>query len=232
MTLTELLMFLLKNWKTVIKPLLDELNLSEQINEFIDEIFKGVNHMDNKLYLEKTNCVKDFEIKAAYMEAVNGNYKYYRAVSRTNKKYFWDEKNNHYKIMPEGTEWAENPHYVAPKEETVEDIAEEATIALAEEAVVEADIEPETAETEEVEETPAASTIEAVEAKTEAVQAKVEETVPLVQAEAVNYKALYEELEKKFAEQEEIALKATEKMLKIKNAMKQAAEIMIEAIGD
>lgn len=228
MTITELLMFLLRNWNTLIKPLFNEINFPEQINEFIDEIFKGVNNMDNKLYLEKLNCLKDTQIKAAYMEAIEGNYKYYRCVSRTNKYYFWDEKENRYKVLPAGQEWAENPHYVAPKTETTADITEETSI----EPVAEAEIEPTTVETEAVKEISAPATIEAVEAKTEAVQAKVEETVPLVQEAAKDYKTLYEELEKKFAEQEQIALKATEKMLKIKNAMKQAAEIMIEAIGD
>ena len=262
MPLTELLMFLLRNWTVAIKPLLDET---------INEILKiGDKNMSNKnnLYFEKTGCEKNTQVKAAFIEAVNGNYKFYRCVhGKTGEYYGWNEKGNRCFLISDGTDntvWAENPHYVEPETKTVdieEDTAiaetveataaeatatetaatvatlsatvEEATTAeVAIETVVEATETAVTAETATAEETAEASTVEAVEAETEAVEAKKVEAISAVQAETVNYKTLYEELEKRFAEQVKIANAATDKMNKIKDAMKKAAEIIIEVIGE
>lgn len=68
------------------------------------------------------------EIKKAYTEAVAGNNKYYRAVSKTNQIYGWDENTNNFVKAQAGQEWFENPHYVEPIEEPIEekvDILEE-----------------------------------------------------------------------------------------------------------
>lgn len=64
------------------------------------------------------------EIKKAYEEAVKANAPKYRAVSKTNLIYGWDEKANKFVKAEIGQEWFENPHYVAPAE-PIEEIVEE-----------------------------------------------------------------------------------------------------------
>jgi hypothetical protein len=65
------------------------------------------------------------EIRKAYEEAVKANAPKYRAISKTNLIYGWDEKANKFIKAEIGQEWFDNPHYVAPIEETVEPIVEE-----------------------------------------------------------------------------------------------------------
>lgn len=204
---------------------------------------EGDNNMadTNTLYLEKTGCEKNTQVKAAFIEAVNGNYKYYRCVhSKTGKYYGWDEKKNNCFVISDGTDdtiWAENPRYVENDDDIESDIEIEgdaiATLsATAEETAAEATDEAVTAETTTTEETVEASTVEAAEAEKEAVEAKKVEAVSAVTAETANYQTLYEELKKSFAEQVKIANAATEKMNKIAAAMKQAAKIILEVIGE
>lgn len=217
----QLILFLLRNWNTIVKPVLDTLHITDAIDEILNNLFLGADIMEDKnLYFENKDTTRSSEIKATYDKAVEGNYKFYRAVSKKGKFYYWDENNNCHKLLPDGVEWAENPHYIEPSDK------------IEEETAIDAEIEPVEPETEVAEEIHEAPSIEAVEAKTAAIKATVEKTVPLVKEAVTDYKALYEQLEKKYAEQEAIALAAVAKMNKYKNAMKKAAEIMIDAIGD
>ena len=85
------------------------------------------------------------EIRKAYEEAVKANAPKYRAVSKTNQYYGWDEKANKFIKAEIGQEWFDNPHYVAPVEEVVEEISEEQIIEevaqVAEEMVEEVKVE-------------------------------------------------------------------------------------------
>lgn len=79
------------------------------------------------------------EIRKAYEEAVKANAPKYRAVSKTNLIYGWDEKTNKFIKAEIGQEWFDNPHYVAPVEETIEeteDVLDE-VVEVAEEMVEE-----------------------------------------------------------------------------------------------
>ena len=225
---TQLILFLLRNWNTTVKPLLNTLHITDLIDLISKEFSKGAYIMEDKnLFYENKDTTRSSEIKATYEKAIEGNYKYYRAVSRKGKFYCWDEESNTHKLLSEGEEWAENPHYIEPADEIEKETAIDAEIDAAEPETAAA--EPETAAEEEMHEVP---TIDEVEAKTEAVKATVEKTVPLVKEAVTDYKALYEQLEAKYAEQEAIALAAVAKMNKYKDAMKKAAEIMIDAIGE
>ena len=217
----QIILFLIKNWDVIVKPLLNTLHITDAIDFILNEFSKGAYIMEDKnLFYENKDTTRSSEIKATYEKAIEGNYKYYRAVSRKGKFYCWDEESNTHKLLSEGEEWAENPHYIEPADEIEKETAIDAEIDAA---------EPETAAEEEIHEVP---TIDEVEAKTEAVKATVEKTVPLVKEAVTDYKALYEQLEAKYAEQEAIALAAVAKMNKYKDAMKKAAEIMIDAIGE
>ncbi len=78
------------------------------------------------------------EIKKAYTEAVADNYKYYRAVSKTNQIYGWNENTNNFVKAQAGQEWFENPHYVAPSvEEPIEEPIVEEMVEVANEMVEE-----------------------------------------------------------------------------------------------
>lgn len=79
------------------------------------------------------------EIKKAYEEAVKGNAPKYRAVSKTNQFYGWDEKANKFIKAEIGQEWFDNPHYVAPIETVEEPIEEMVEVAneMVEEVVAE-----------------------------------------------------------------------------------------------
>lgn len=54
------------------------------------------------------------EIKKAYEEAVKNNAEYYRALSKSNLIYGWDENANKHIRAEIGVEWFKNPHYVEP----------------------------------------------------------------------------------------------------------------------
>lgn len=54
------------------------------------------------------------EIKKAYEEAVKNNAEYYRALSKSNLIYGWDETANKHVRAEIGNEWFKNPHYVEP----------------------------------------------------------------------------------------------------------------------
>lgn len=60
------------------------------------------------------------EIRKAYEEAVKANAPKYRAVSKTNQYYGWDEKANKHIKAEIGQEWFDNPHY-QPIEEVIEE---------------------------------------------------------------------------------------------------------------
>ena len=60
------------------------------------------------------------EIRKAYEEAVKLNAPKYRAVSKTNQYYGWDEKTNKHVKAEIGQEWFDNPHY-QPIEEVIEE---------------------------------------------------------------------------------------------------------------
>ena len=116
-------------------------------------------------YYEVKGVSQATEIRKAYEEAVKSNAPKYRAVSKTNLIYGWDEKANKFIKAEIGQEWFDNPHYVAPIE-TVEEPIEEAVEPIVEEMVEVAN--------------------EMVE------EVKAEETVEEKEPE-VDYKALYEE---------------------------------------
>ena len=83
------------------------------------------------------------EIKKAYEEAVKANAPKYRAVSKTNQYYGWDEKANKHIKAEIGQEWFDNLHYVAPIEEVVKPIQEmvEVTNEIIEEVKVQETVE-------------------------------------------------------------------------------------------
>lgn len=227
----EVIFFLLKNWEILLKPVLEALHIPEFISEFTKNFYKGVNNMEGRnLYLQKAHVETKSQIKELYDTAVAKNYKFYRAISAKGKYYGWDEYTNSNYMLNPGVLWAENPHYVETEKEP--------TYVTPDDAIEPADeftktIErPVKAEQANIDKDITAAQVAAVEAKTEAVKTKVEKTVPLVKEAATDYKTLYERLEVKCKEQEQIALQATEKMLKYKNALKKAADIMIEAIGE
>ena len=84
------------------------------------------------------------EIRKAYEEAVKANAPKYRAVSKTNQYYGWDENTNKFIKAQIGQEWFDNPHYVAPIEEPiVEDMVEVANEMIEEVKVEEVAKEPE-----------------------------------------------------------------------------------------
>ena len=64
------------------------------------------------------------EIRKTYEEAVKANAPKYRAVSKTNQYYGWDEKTNKHVKAEVGQEWFDNPHY-QPVEEVIEEPIQE-----------------------------------------------------------------------------------------------------------
>lgn len=76
--------------------------------------------MDN--YYEVENITQASEIKNAYEEVIKANVPKYRAKSKTNKYYGWDENTNKFIRAEKGQEWFDNPHYVAPIEEVIDEI--------------------------------------------------------------------------------------------------------------
>lgn len=87
-------------------------------------------------YFEVKEVSQATEIKKAYEEAVKANAPKYRAVSKTNQYYGWDEKTNKFVKAEIGQEWFDNPHYVAPIEEIVEEPIEKVEEIKTEEVVV------------------------------------------------------------------------------------------------
>ena len=83
---------------------------------------KGDKTMEN---YEVKGVSQATEIRKAYEEAVKANAPKYRAVSKSNLIYGWDEKANKFIKAEIGQEWFDNPHYVEPIEEKVEEEAEE-----------------------------------------------------------------------------------------------------------
>ena len=75
-------------------------------------------------YYEVKDVSQSSEIKKAYEEAVKSNAPKYRAVSKTNQYYGWDEKANKFIKAEIGQEWFDNPHYTAPIEEPIEEAVE------------------------------------------------------------------------------------------------------------
>lgn len=96
---------------------------------------KGDKTMEN---YEVKGVSQASEIRKAYEEAVKANAPKYRAISKTNLIYGWDEKANKFIKAEIGQEWFENPHYVAPVEtiEETEDVLDE-VVEVAEEMVEE-----------------------------------------------------------------------------------------------
>ena len=107
------------------------------------------------------------EIRKAYEEAVKANAPKYRAVSKSNLIYGWDEKTNKFIKAEIGQEWFDNPHYTVPIE-TIEEPIEEVVEPIVEEAR-----EP---------------GVEMV-----GIEVKDEEVVLENTTEKIDYKALYEE---------------------------------------
>lgn len=96
---------------------------------------KGDKTMEN---YEVKGVSQASEIRKAYEEAVKANAPKYRAISKTNLIYGWDEKDNKFIKAEIGQEWFENPHYIAPVEtiEETEDVLDE-VVEVAEEMVEE-----------------------------------------------------------------------------------------------
>lgn len=94
------------------------------------------------------------EIKKAYEEAVKANAPKYRAVSKSNLIYGWDEKINKFIKAEIGQEWFDNPHYVAPVEEPIEEAVEpiEQMVEVANEMVEEVKAEETVSQAKAVEE--------------------------------------------------------------------------------
>lgn len=77
-------------------------------------------------YYEAKDVSQSTEIRSAYEAAIKANAPKYRAVSKTNKYYGWDEKSNKFIKAQIGQEWFDNPYYVEPvKEEPIEESIEE-----------------------------------------------------------------------------------------------------------
>lgn len=96
---------------------------------------KGDKTMEN---YEVKGVSQSSEIRKAYEEAVKANAPKYRAVSKTNLIYGWDEKANKFIKAEIGQEWFDNPYYVAPVEtiKETEDVLDE-VVEVAEEMVEE-----------------------------------------------------------------------------------------------
>lgn len=87
-----------------------------------------------KLKHKKEKTMENYEVKGVsnaseirdiYKYAKDNNVKYYRAVSKTNQIYGWNENTNNFVKAQAGQEWFENPHYQAPSvEEPIEEKAE------------------------------------------------------------------------------------------------------------
>ena len=109
---------------------------------------KGDKTMEN---YEVKGVSQATEIRKAYEEAVQANAPKYRAVSKTNLIYGWDEKTNKFIKAEIGQEWFDNPHYAAPVEETIEEPIEE-MVEVANEMIKEVKAEEvkETLTTEEI----------------------------------------------------------------------------------
>ena len=86
---------------------------------------KGDKTMEN---YEVKGVSQATEIRKAYEEAVKANAPKYRAISKTNLIYGWDEKANKFIKAEIGQEWFDNPHYVAPVETVEEPIEEEPVV--------------------------------------------------------------------------------------------------------
>ena len=95
---------------------------------------KGDKTMEN--YYEVKGVSQATEIRKAYEEAVKANAPKYRAISKTNLIYGWDEKTNKFIKAEIGQEWFDNPHY-QPIEEVIEDSIIETVEVKDEEVVVE-----------------------------------------------------------------------------------------------
>lgn len=94
-------------------------------------------------YLEKKGVKTTEEIKAVYQEAVNENYKFYRAISNSGKYYGWEitlaYPQGHHIPAPEGQDyWFVNDKYIEPIDEPIEEPIAEPV----EEPVVEPVVEP------------------------------------------------------------------------------------------
>lgn len=98
-------------------------------------------------YFEVKGVSQATEIRSAYEEAVKANAPKYRAVSKTNQYYGWDEKTNKFIKAEIGQEWFDNPHYVEPVEEPIEEMVEVANEMIEE---VKAEEVKETLTTEEI----------------------------------------------------------------------------------
>ena len=111
---------------------------------------KGDKTMEN---YEVKGVSQATEIRKAYEEAVKANAPKYRAVSKTNQYYGWNEATNKFIKAEIGQEWFDNPHYVEPIEEPIveEPIVEE-MVEVANEMVEEVKAEEvkETLTTEEI----------------------------------------------------------------------------------
>ena len=95
---------------------------------------KGDKTMEN---YEVKGVSQATEIRQAYEEAVKANAPKYRAISKSNAIYGWDEKTNKHVKALIGQEWFDNPHYVAPVEEPIEEPIVEEMVEVANEMVEE-----------------------------------------------------------------------------------------------
>lgn len=119
-------------------------------------------------YYEVKEVSQATEIKKAYEEAIKANAPKYRAVSKTEQFYGWDEKTNKFVKAEIGQEWFDNPHYKAPIVEQPIGVVE---------PIIEENVEVDNEIVEEVKEE-----------ETVVENATVEKSEP-----AIDYKALYVE---------------------------------------
>lgn len=88
---------------------------------------------------EVKNIGNASEIREVYRHAKDNNIKYYRAVSKTNQIYGWNEQANNFVKAQAGQDWFENPHYqerIEVKTDILEEV-EEVANEMVEEVKVE-----------------------------------------------------------------------------------------------
>ncbi len=78
-------------------------------------------------YFEVKNVSQSSEIKKAFEEAVKINAPKYRAISKTNQYYGWDETADKFVKASIGQEWFDNPYFKAeePKTDEIDDNIED-----------------------------------------------------------------------------------------------------------
>lgn len=121
----DLILFIIKNWETLIKPLLALLDIIIEESTSKQKLNKGDIEMETALFYEVINASNTSEVLNVYNVAVKNNKKYYRCKTSSGKVVGWNGNNyisaenamlNHPELIEKiGNEvWFVNPKYVAP----------------------------------------------------------------------------------------------------------------------